>query len=41
MKIRKMGPELIDADGETDRNDEDNRRFSQFIESAQTFKLGT
>ena len=36
-----MRTEVINAAGETDRNDEANSCFSQFVESDQTFKLGT
>jgi len=32
MKIRSVGTELFHADGQTDRRDEANRRFSQFCE---------
>jgi hypothetical protein len=32
MKIRPVGAELFDADGQTDRRDEANSRFSQFCE---------
>jgi hypothetical protein len=34
MKIRSVGAELFYADGQTDRQDEANSRFSQFCESA-------
>jgi len=34
MKIRLVGVELFFADGQTDRHDEANRRFSQFCERA-------
>ena len=34
MKIRPMGAELFNADGQTDRHDEANGRFSQFWERA-------
>jgi hypothetical protein len=37
MKIRPVGAELFRADGQTDRHDEDNSRFSQFCE--RTYKL--
>jgi hypothetical protein len=30
MKIRPVGAELFRADGQTDRHDESNSRFSQF-----------
>jgi hypothetical protein len=33
IKIRPVGAELFHADGETDRNDEANNRFSEFCES--------
>jgi hypothetical protein len=33
MKIRPMGAELLHADRQTGRNDEDNCRSSQFHES--------
>ena len=32
MKIRPVGAESIHADGQTDRHDEANSRFSQFCE---------
>jgi hypothetical protein len=31
MKIRLVAAELFHADGQTDRHDEDNSRFSQFV----------
>ena len=34
MKILSMGAELVHADGQTDRHDEANSRFSQFCEGA-------
>jgi len=34
MKIRPMGAELFHADGQIDRHDEANGRFSQFYERA-------
>jgi hypothetical protein len=34
MKIRAVGAELFHADGQTERHDEANSRFSQFCESA-------
>jgi len=34
MKIRRVEGELFHADGQTDRHDEANSRFSQFWESA-------
>jgi hypothetical protein len=34
MKIRPVGAELLYADGQTDRHDEANSRFSQFCERA-------
>jgi len=34
MKIRPLGPELLHADGQADRRDECNSRFSQFCNSA-------
>jgi hypothetical protein len=33
MKIRPVGAELFHADGQTDRHDEANSRFSQFCET--------
>jgi len=33
MKIRPVGPDLLHADGQTDRHDEGNSRFSQFCNS--------
>jgi hypothetical protein len=30
MKLRPSGAEMFDADGQTDRHDEANSRFSQF-----------
>jgi hypothetical protein len=35
MKIRPVVGVLLDADGETDRHNDANSRFSQFCESAQ------
>ena len=32
MKIRAVGAELFQADGQTDRHDEDNSCFSEFCE---------
>jgi len=34
MKIRALWSELFDTDGQTDRHDEANSRFSQFCASA-------
>jgi len=34
MKIRPVTAELFRADGQKDRHDETNSRFSQFCESA-------
>jgi hypothetical protein len=34
MKIHPVGAELFYADGQVDRHDEANSRFSQFCESA-------
>jgi len=34
MKILLMGAELFHADGQTDRHDAANSRFSQFLETA-------
>jgi len=34
IKIRPLGTELFQADGQTDRHDEANSRFSQFCKSA-------
>jgi len=34
MKIRPVGAELLHADGQTGRHDEDNCRISHFRESA-------
>jgi hypothetical protein len=34
MKIRPLEAELFHADGQTDRHDETNSRFSQFCEGA-------
>jgi hypothetical protein len=34
MKIRAVGAELLHADRRTDRHDEVNNRFSQFLEGA-------
>jgi len=31
MKIRPVGAEMFQADGRTDRHDEANSRFSQFL----------
>jgi hypothetical protein len=33
MKIRSLGADLIHSDGQTDRHDEANGRFSQLCES--------
>jgi hypothetical protein len=33
-KIRQVGAELFHANGQTDRHDEANSRFSQFFERA-------
>jgi hypothetical protein len=38
IKIRPVGAELFHADGQTERHEETNRRFSQFCKSA--YKLG-
>ena len=35
MKIRPVGAELYHADGQTDRHDEANSRFSQICESTK------
>jgi len=34
MKIRPVGAELFNAEGQTDRHGETNSRFSQFYEGA-------
>jgi len=34
MKIRPVGAELFHADGQTEKHDKPNNRFSQFCESA-------
>ena len=34
MKIRPVGAEILHADGQKDRHDEANSRFSQFCETA-------
>ena len=34
MKIHPVGAELFHADGQTDRHDEANSRFSEFFELA-------
>ena len=34
MKIHPVGAELLHADGQTDKHDEANSRFSQFCECA-------
>jgi len=34
MKIRPVGDELFHAEGQLDRHDETNIRFSEFFESA-------
>ena len=34
MKIYSVGAELFHADGQTDRHDEANTRFSKFCEGA-------
>ena len=39
MKIRPVGVELFHADGQTDRHDESNSRFSQFFEHTPNNKL--
>jgi len=39
MKIRPVGPELFHADGQTDRRDEANSRFSQFLRTRLKMKL--
>jgi len=36
MKIRPVGAELFNADGQTGRHDKANSRFSQFCERAYT-----
>jgi len=36
MKIRPVGAELSHADGQTDRHDEANNRFSQFWQKIHT-----
>ena len=45
MKIRPMGPEMFHADGRTDgqkdRHEETNGRFSQFCERAKNLHLIT
>jgi hypothetical protein len=38
MKIRPVGAEFFDAEGQTDRYDEANSRFSQFCDGAQSFR---
>jgi hypothetical protein len=35
MKIRRVGAEFFLVDGQTDRRDEANSRFSQFDENAK------
>jgi len=35
MKIRPVGAELLHADGQTDRHEEADSRFSQFCEHGQ------
>jgi hypothetical protein len=35
MKIRPVGAEMVHADGQTDRHNEANSRFSQFSERTQ------
>jgi hypothetical protein len=37
MKICPVVPQLFCADGQTDRHDEANSRFSQFSENAEKF----
>jgi len=39
MKIRPVGAEVFHADGETDRHDEANSRFSQWQETHCIFRL--
>jgi len=39
MTIRLVGAELFHADGQSDRHDEANSRFSQFVETAYDSKL--
>ena len=41
MEIRPVGAELLHADGQIDRHDEADSRFSEFFESAykDNFKL--
>jgi len=34
MKSRPVGAELFHVDGQTDRNDDNNIRFSEFVERA-------
>jgi len=34
MKSRPVGAELFHVDGQTDRNDDDNSRFTEFCELA-------
>jgi hypothetical protein len=34
MKLRQVGAEFFHADGQTDRHDNANIRFSKFFESA-------
>jgi len=35
MTIHRVGDEMFHADGQTERHDEDNSRFSQFCEGAE------
>jgi len=37
MKIHPLGADLLHADGQTDRHDETNSRFSQFCERSYKF----
>jgi len=39
MQILPVGAELFRADGQTDRHDEADSRFSQFCELAQEWPL--
>jgi hypothetical protein len=39
MKIRPMEAELFNADGQTDRYDEANSRFSQLFERAKSMYI--
>jgi hypothetical protein len=38
MKIRRVGVELLHADGQTDRHDEANGLFSQFVNSSNKIR---